>query len=554
MQAFPADPLVGWDDSFLEGIRCPPSYTEIGPLTSASALYRPGSLVPTYVDTASGPRVQDLYILDAKPLGRGSYGEVVGGTHRVTRARRAIKSVAKANLQRHVKNVSGFVRREVEVLRRLDHPNIVRLYEAFEDEENIHLVLELCEGGDLLERVTVARERLPEAEAAALLTQMLGALQHLYLRGVVHRDVKPENFLFIRREPDREPLPPKTPMRLIDFGLSRRLSGEMGMTITPKIGTAEYMAPEAFAGRVSFALADRADMWSVGVVLHVMFTGHFPSARLTEMPPEEYLSAACWKRISPSGLDFLGQMLRRDPSRRPTVTCARQHPWLRTPRGDSPVLLSQMRAATQTFASAPPLRRLALAAVAREVDDCETDSLRQLFVALDLECRGALTREGLDRLARKGLPLSEVAAGLAAAFEDVDTDASGTIDWTEIVAVALSNATGHDRAGEAPAKCAAAGCGSTMPPLSDTACWRAFEVLSFGSGAVSNCELCRLLAPEELGNRCFGSDQGCTGGTGDGAVVDTATPHLARLDRMVREIEPSGIVTRTGFTELARGK
>merc|ERR1711971_813920 len=196
--------------------------------TNQAPLYDPGSLVPVHglgeESQRDEPTLASTYALDGAPLGRGSYGEVIGATHRRTGARRAVKSVGKAGLKRYVKDVGGFVRREVDILRCLDHPNIVRLYEAFEDESNIYIVLELCEGGDLLERVTVAQDRLPEKEAAALLWQMLSAVQHLYMRGIVHRDLKPENFLFTRQEPEREPLPPDvSPVKLIDFGLSRRL-------------------------------------------------------------------------------------------------------------------------------------------------------------------------------------------------------------------------------------------------------------------------------------------------------------------------------------------
>merc|ERR1719223_1054245 len=111
--------------------------------------------------------LEDLYILDPSPLGRGSYGEVTAATHHRTGARRAVKAVRKAGLQRYVGDVGGFVRREIDILRRLDHPNIVKLYEAFEDADGMYLVLELLDGGDLLERVTASKERLPEREIAA---------------------------------------------------------------------------------------------------------------------------------------------------------------------------------------------------------------------------------------------------------------------------------------------------------------------------------------------------------------------------------------------------
>ena len=208
--------------------------------------------------------------------------------------------ITKSMLKRYVKDVDTFIRREVEILRYLDHANIIRMYESFEDSAKVHLVLELCEGGDLLERIIAERERLPEPEMAELVIQILCSIQHLSLKGIVHRDLKPENFLFTKREPEREPLPPSVaPMKLIDFGLSRRLSSRASVTFTPKIGTTEYMAPEVFCGgAIDVALADRMDMWSVGVIMHVIFVGHFPSPRLSSMGVDYYLSLPEWSGVS----------------------------------------------------------------------------------------------------------------------------------------------------------------------------------------------------------------------------------------------------------------
>merc|ERR1719277_1023547 len=116
---------------------------------------------------------------------------------------------------------AALARHEAAILQRLDHPNIVRLFEAIEEPHAVHLVLELCEGGDVLERILAKHGRLPEDEIAALFAQMLFAVWHLHANGVVHRDLKPEHFLFTRREPAREPLPPEVAsVKIIDFGLS----------------------------------------------------------------------------------------------------------------------------------------------------------------------------------------------------------------------------------------------------------------------------------------------------------------------------------------------
>jgi len=453
--------------------------------------------VPIHVDSgirgSSSPNnevlLHDVYELDRQPLGRGSYGEVWGATHRQTGARRAVKSVDKLIV---AKTRGDFLRRELDILRQLDHPNVLRLYEAFEDASAIYLVLELCEGGDLLERVATPHEQMPEREAAMLLVQMLGAIQHLHLHGVVHRDVKPENFLFTKREPDREPGPPEVaPMKLIDFGLSRRLSFETGVMMTPKIGTTEYMAPEAYMGAVSETQADRIDMWSIGVVLHTMLTGHFPSPRLAKEPPDEYLSTPYWSRFSAPVRDLLSRLLHYKPEGRLTTTAALRHPWLASVVDMTDLeLVNGIPDAIRSYSLFPGLRRLVLVAAAREVDDRDIYTVRRLFNKLSLECDGVLTRSALECVSCMPGILGAAATELLVAFTNVDTDGSGTIDWTELVAAALCtpgalafqrNTTGSD--GDSNFE----GAAGAADADGEDACFRAFDLLRHGNGAVS-CE------------------------------------------------------------------
>jgi len=386
---------------------------------------------------------------------------------------------------------------------------------------------------------------MPEHVAAALLRQMLSAVQHLYLRGIVHRDLKPENFLFARREPENEPGPPMTaPIKLIDFGLSRRLSFEAGARITPKIGTTEYMAPEAFAGRVKPVLADRTDVWSLGVVLHVIFIGHFPSPRLAELTTEEYLALPCWKRISAQGRDILGQMLRYDPHQRPTVTMALSHPWLAKSAAGSPEadrLARTLPNAFGAFARAPELRRLALTAAAREVDESGVFPLREVFHQIELACEGALTRPALEKAAvsLKG-HVALVASELARCFDAMDADGSGNIDWTEVLAAVLG-ANLSNRASR------------SQPVISsDETCWRSFDLLSQGTGSVTGSSLGQLLLSTDSHHN---ESSGGTGGSLDAGGLSGSNRPLNSVDlhRIVREVDSGGAVGRSRFVSLIQG-
>merc|ERR1719223_2140829 len=162
-----------------------------------------------------------------------------------------------------VKNAEQF-REEMAIMKLLDHPNIVRLFETFEDARNVYLVLEICTGGELFDRI-VADGRFTEQVAARVVQQMLRAINYMHQNYIMHRDLKPENWLLAT---DAEIM--ATDLKLIDFGLSKRfVPGEFAST---KAGTPYYVAPEVLEGRY----AEKSDIWSIGVIMYIMLCGAPP--------------------------------------------------------------------------------------------------------------------------------------------------------------------------------------------------------------------------------------------------------------------------------------
>ena len=192
-------------------------------------------------------------------LGSGSYGEVRIGVHQVTKQRRAVKIIPKEK----VRNKQRFLT-EIEILRNLDHPNICRMFESYEDDRNIYIIMELCEGGELFDKI-INTGIFQENEARSIFTQIMKAINYCHKNKICHRDLKPENFLFLTKDP-------KSPLKVIDFGLSkvfgedvfqinqevekisqkkvskgrRRKRGNFNMNT--KAGTPYYIAPEVING------------------------------------------------------------------------------------------------------------------------------------------------------------------------------------------------------------------------------------------------------------------------------------------------------------------
>merc|ERR1712190_118666 len=169
--------------------------------------------------------------MDKKKLGEGSYGTVCKARNKSTSAIRAVKTISKAQM----KNIERF-KQEIAIMKMMDHPNIIKLYETFEDHRNIYLVMELSAGGELFDRI-IESGHFTEVQAAILMQQIVRAIYYMHENHVCHRDLKPENFLFTTKEAIDKNL-----LKIIDFGLSCKFPA--GQVLTTKAGTPYYVAPQ----------------------------------------------------------------------------------------------------------------------------------------------------------------------------------------------------------------------------------------------------------------------------------------------------------------------
>ena len=202
----------------------------------------------------------DFYEL-GKPLGNGKFGVVREAFHKLTRERVAVKIVKKSKLS--VEDLAS-AKREVEIMKVCQHPNIVRILDTFENVEYIYIVLEILDGGDLFEYLEKRDFRISENRTRTLIHSLATALFYVHSYGIVHRDIKLENILMTNSTDSGEP-------KLMDFGLSKMI-GPNEFCNEP-FGTIGYAAPEILRGR---PYDKRIDIWSLGVVMFIMLTGHTP--------------------------------------------------------------------------------------------------------------------------------------------------------------------------------------------------------------------------------------------------------------------------------------
>ena len=262
------------------------------------------------------------FIVFPTVLGTGHYGTVRECLHRQTNQPYAVKSIEKAKIQR-----MDHLRREVDLLASVEHPSVMRLVNCYEDLNYVHIVTEKCSGGELFDRIidhTTEDGCFDERSAARIIRPLLEAVAYLHSNGIVHRDIKPENILFETDDVD-------SPIKLIDFGLSRRHVQGMEPNLSNPVGTAYYMSPELL--KCSYSAP--TDIWSTGIITYILLCGYPP---FNGQDDREIFTAisrghfdfpdAGWVDKSPLCKDFIKCLLRRDPRKRFTAQESLNHPWL----------------------------------------------------------------------------------------------------------------------------------------------------------------------------------------------------------------------------------
>ena len=179
-----------------------------------------------------------------------------------TKESKACKKLSK----RKITNKDKF-KEEINILKKIDHPNIIKLHEVFEDKFDYYLIMEECTGGSLFNRIfsnLSSKKQISEKNIALIFKQIIDALNHCHAEGICHRDLKPENILFLNKSDD-------SPLKLIDFGLGVMKQNENTKFIQ-KVGSPHYVAPEVLNGEYDF----KCDVWSAGVILYNLFSGTQP--------------------------------------------------------------------------------------------------------------------------------------------------------------------------------------------------------------------------------------------------------------------------------------
>ncbi|KAJ3706848.1 hypothetical protein LUZ61_010553 [Rhynchospora tenuis] len=381
-----------------------------------------------YVLGHKTPNLRDLYLLGRK-LGQGQFGTTYLCTEISTGIDYACKSIAKRKLisREDVEDV----RREIQIMHHLSgHKNVVQIKGAFEDQLHVHIVMELCQGGELFDRI-IQRGHYSERKAAALTKIIVGVVEACHSLGVMHRDLKPENFLLANRDDDLS-------LKAIDFGLS--VFFKPGQIFSDVVGSPYYVAPEVL--RKNYG--PEADVWTAGVILYILLSGVPPFWAETQQGIFDAVlkgvidfDSEPWPVISDSAKDLIRRMLNPRPAERLKAHEVLSHPWIcengvAPDRPLDPAVLSRLK----HFSAMNKLKKMALRVIAESLSEEEIAGLREMFTAMDTDNSGAITYDELKEGLRKyGSTLNDTE--IHDLMEAADIDNSGTIDYGEFIAATL---------------------------------------------------------------------------------------------------------------------
>jgi calcium-dependent protein kinase len=401
--------------------------------------------------------VEEAYDISIS-LGKGTFGTVERCTNRKTNEVRAVKSIPK----KKVYNQSRLAQ-EVEIMRLLEHPSILRLYETYEDSKFMYIIMELCAGGELFEKiVAVDGGGFPELVVAKLMGQIAGAVFYMHEQRIAHRDLKPVNFLLMSKVEDME----DAVLKLIDFGFSTRF--EPGTFMLTRTGTYAYIAPEVLQGRYTHA----CDVWSLGVILYLMLSGAQPffsnneGEVLAKVSSCAYdFSSSDWSLISEEAKTLIRRILVTDTATRLTAEQVVHDHWLKRSAheaADAALPLSDVLPRLRRFVDMGKFKKAALTVIAQQLsEDSVVTTLRKVFENLDKNCDGCLAGEEVSEGFRK-VGYDFAAGDLQQILQSLDTDGSGVVEYPEFMAAMLASSCKND--------------GETCHIVQDHACLAAFNV------------------------------------------------------------------------------
>jgi len=371
--------------------------------------------------------ISDKYEV-VKLLGTGTFGKVAEVRNKISKQIFACKEIAK----KRIVDINK-LKTEIAIMIKADHPNIIKLYEIYQDNFHIDLIMEECKGGELFERIIRNIEKhknYSEKTAAKIFKQLISAIAYCHSQGICHRDLKPENILFLSEEED-------SPIKVIDFGLSKifgAYNNIINNEMTSFVGTAYYVSPEVLQGKYN----EKCDIWSAGVILYIMLNGEPPFNGSNDNEIYRCISQmkfsfpeSKWKNISEDAKDLIKKMICA-PERRFNAQQVLNHVWIKknAPHSKGNIINLNLKH-LKKYINTSKIQKAVLIFIASRLHENEVNHLKQTFEEIDLNKDGTLTFDELKTCLSKVI---DDDGSFETLFNAFDTDNNGKVAYTEFLA------------------------------------------------------------------------------------------------------------------------
>ncbi len=377
----------------------------------------------------------DHYVCD-KLLGEGSYGSVYRVKHKDLKVFRAMKKITGSNTKDQSK--LNEITNEIELLKSMDHPNIVKIFEFYNTKEGFFLITEFCSGGELFDKI-VKIKRFEEGQAAYIMYQLLSAVFYCHNINIIHRDLKPENILIENEEKDNY-----LNIKVIDFGTAKLF--DKNKAEDKVIGSAYYIAPEVLQGKYN----EKCDIWSCGVIMYILLCGRPPFGGeddeiIDKIKKGKFdLNSDPWTKISPEAKDIIKQMLDMNTLSRISAQKALTHKWFKKFKMRERVInigYDKLKASIENLKNFKSENKLQQAALAFLVHNCihlpEVKDLIKIFKNIDTNSDGKITKEELAIALSKMYNVPDPEEEVEEIFRNVDNDNNGFIEYEEYIRASI---------------------------------------------------------------------------------------------------------------------
>ena len=364
-------------------------------------------------------------------IGEGGFGKVYEVQNKVSSHSYACKKVSKAN----VIDLEKF-KNEISIMSKADHPNIVKLYEIYESNRSLYLIMELCRGGELFKRIThraLKKNMYTEKDAAEIIQQIVSGIEYCHNNGICHRDLKPENILYLNDDDEKN-----NPLKIIDFGLSKHFKISK---LSSRVGSVHYIAPEVLV----YSYTEKCDVWSCGVLLYLLLSGRLPFSGQEEneifakIKSIQYkMDDDLWKNISNEAKDLIRHMLVKEEDRYSAKEVL-AHPWFNIVNNYKDKDLNIDCTVFKKYAEEKTLKKIVLYFIATRLNEKEINELNELFKKFDKNKDGQISFEEFENGFMEYQTQNNIFTqnDIKNIFNAVDFNKNGMIDYSEFIAVCL---------------------------------------------------------------------------------------------------------------------